>query len=548
MKKTISFLLVIIMVMSFTACGSKEAPNADNYDPKSLDSMLIFLSTASEKASADTATEAEDLLKMLGETYNTYDANKTEVTAYFENMQTRSSDLYTAFQTCSIDYFKCIATQGLDDYNSWDDAMGDFYDEWDDAMSGYYDSWDDAYDDIYSTCDKLVSNAADKLDYKDYSDIWSAMYEEYSDAWSDMYDAYSDAWQKTYSDYSDVWRGFYHDNSDVDTILAESKENSKDDEEKNTSDHDSDATATSYDDLEDKIQTEVESALNSLTDEWETLIAGVDSYEIYTEKESEIEAFYDKVNNTSAMLCVQMCQYSIAYAEAILASGKSTDDMYSDLEEIYDLIYDDMGDEIYDSIYDGILDEMYNNLYSGALEDRPDGIEYSDWSDVRSREYKIWSHTRSATYEHWSDFRSDVYGFWSDIRGAVYGDDLDDAQDEIESFREASEKQSGNLSPTEDTSSETSHNASVTPDVRPEFKEAMDSYEEFFDDYVIFMKAYKESEDTISMSAEYTSMMTQYFKTMTELQKVDEDDLSDEEALYYAEVMLRINQKLLQVT
>ena len=76
----------------------------------------------------------------------------------------------------------------------------------------------------------------------------------------------------------------------------------------------------------------------------------------------------------------------------------------------------------------------------------------------------------------------------------------------------------------------------------------MDSYEEFFDDYVIFMKAYKESEDTISMSAEYTSMMTQYFKTMTELQKVDEDDLSDEEALYYAEVMLRINQKLLQVT
>ena len=41
--------------------------------------------------------------------------------------------------------------------------------------------------------------------------------------------------------------------------------------------------------------------------------------------------------------------------------------------------------------------------------------------------------------------------------------------------------------------------------------------------------------------------MQQYVETMGELEDIDEDELSDEEALYYAEVMLRINQKLLEV-
>ena len=74
------------------------------------------------------------MIGILGETYDSYDANKVEVSAFFENMQIRSADLYAAFQACSIDYFKCVAKQGLDDYDTWDDAMGDFYDAWDDTI------------------------------------------------------------------------------------------------------------------------------------------------------------------------------------------------------------------------------------------------------------------------------------------------------------------------------------------------------------------------------------------------------------------------------
>ena len=86
-----------------------------------------------------------------------------------------------------------------------------------------------------------------------------------------------------------------------------------------------------------------------------------------------------------------------------------------------------------------------------------------------------------------------------------------------------------------------------TDGIRPEFKQAMDSYEKFFDEYVAFMKKFKEAEDTTSMLGEYTTMMQQYTQTMADLNKIDEGSLSDAEALYYADVMLRINQKLLQV-
>ena len=303
------------------------------------------------------------------------------------------------------------------------------------------------------------------------------------------------------------------------------------------------------DDLDTQIEADVEAVLTDLNAEYESIIAGVDNYDAYMAKQAEIVAFYEKVNATSADLCTKMCGYAITYAENILASGKSTDDMYDDMEVVYDLIYDDMGDEIYDGIYDGILDDIYDDFYDGALDDQPDDVEYSDWSKARSNEYEMWSDTRSDVYEQWSDYRSDVYEFWSDIRSELWSDELENAQEELDDFRSDVEKKMGNEAsrPVETTPVETTTDDAGTDGIRPEFMEAMDSYEEFFDEYVTFMKVYKDSNDPISMMGEYTTMMQQYAETMGELEDIDEDELSDEEALYYAEVMLRINQKLLEV-
>lgn len=83
--------------------------------------------------------------------------------------------------------------------------------------------------------------------------------------------------------------------------------------------------------------------------------------------------------------------------------------------------------------------------------------------------------------------------------------------------------------------------------VRPEFKEAMDSYEAFFDEYVEFMKTFSASDNPISMMTDYAKFMGQYVQTMADFEAVNEQEMSTEEALYYAEVSTRVSQKLLEI-
>lgn len=324
-----------------------------------------------------------------------------------------------------------------------------------------------------------------------------------------------------------------------------------------------------YAEIEATAEAEVASVLTQLATEWAAISANVTDYGSYLANLDAINSLYAKIYVGSAALCVKMQGYAIQYAEAVLASGKSNYDMYDDLEEIYDLIYEDLGDDIYDGIYEGVLEEMYDALYEGALDEAPEDADYGDWLDVKSDEYGLWLDMRSDTYEHWLDYRSDVYGFYLDVRGEVFADDMDAAREEIAEFAEDTEElwnevtallngDQSEAAPAEAAQTEEAAPAEIpaeqpapeapaqaTDGIRPEFKEAMDSYEEFFDEYVAFMKSYME--DPLSMMGEYASMMTQYAETMTALGALDDGTLSDEEALYYAEVTLRINQKLLEV-
>ncbi|MGC6174222.1 DUF6591 domain-containing protein [Lacrimispora sp. 38-1] len=84
--------------------------------------------------------------------------------------------------------------------------------------------------------------------------------------------------------------------------------------------------------------------------------------------------------------------------------------------------------------------------------------------------------------------------------------------------------------------------------ISPEFKAAMDSYEEFFDEYIAFMKKYKESTDQASMITDYTNYMKKYTELMGKMNELNNDQLSTEEAAYYVEVSARITQKLAAAT
>lgn len=78
-----------------------------------------------------------------------------------------------------------------------------------------------------------------------------------------------------------------------------------------------------------------------------------------------------------------------------------------------------------------------------------------------------------------------------------------------------------------------------------EFKQKMDSYEQFFDTYIAFMKSY-DATDT-SMLGEYMQLLEDYEKAMQALDDIGESELTPEQDAYYSEVLMRINKKLLEV-
>jgi len=101
---------------------------------------------------------------------------------------------------------------------------------------------------------------------------------------------------------------------------------------------------------------------------------------------------------------------------------------------------------------------------------------------------------------------------------------------------------------TEESAESVSESDAVPAGVTPEFKETMDSYEAFFDEYIAFMEVYANTDDTTAMMTEYLSYMTKYMEVMQKLGEINEEELSDADALYYTEVQLRISQKLLAVS
>ena len=83
--------------------------------------------------------------------------------------------------------------------------------------------------------------------------------------------------------------------------------------------------------------------------------------------------------------------------------------------------------------------------------------------------------------------------------------------------------------------------------IDPEFKAAMDSYEEFFDEYVAIMKKYQKNPTDLSILADYTKYMGQYTDMMQKFEKWENEDLNTAELAYYMDVQARITKKLLEV-
>ena len=80
--------------------------------------------------------------------------------------------------------------------------------------------------------------------------------------------------------------------------------------------------------------------------------------------------------------------------------------------------------------------------------------------------------------------------------------------------------------------------------MRPDFKEAMDSYESFYNEYCDFMKKYKENPTDLSLLSEYADMMSKATEMSEKLEAWDEDEMNEAELKYYLEVNARVMEKL----
>ena len=83
--------------------------------------------------------------------------------------------------------------------------------------------------------------------------------------------------------------------------------------------------------------------------------------------------------------------------------------------------------------------------------------------------------------------------------------------------------------------------------LRPEFKEAMDSYEAFYTEYCEFMKEYSENPTDLKLLAQYANMLVKAEEMNEAFEAWDEDDLNSEELQYYLDVNHRVMKILVEI-
>lgn len=84
--------------------------------------------------------------------------------------------------------------------------------------------------------------------------------------------------------------------------------------------------------------------------------------------------------------------------------------------------------------------------------------------------------------------------------------------------------------------------------LRPEFKDAMDSYEAFYTEYCSFLKKYQEEPSDLGLLSDYAAMMTKASEVDANFRAWDQETMNDAELKYYLEVNGRVLQMIADAT
>ena len=101
--------------------------------------------------------------------------------------------------------------------------------------------------------------------------------------------------------------------------------------------------------------------------------------------------------------------------------------------------------------------------------------------------------------------------------------------------------------PTESEKLTESSQSEKTVGIRPEFKEAMDSYEAFYTEYCRVLKEYSKNPTDLGLLSDYNNLLLKAADVDQAFEAWDESELSDEELQYYLAVNSRVIKMLSEV-
>ena len=171
-----------------------------------------------------------------------------------------------------------------------------------------------------------------------------------------------------------------------------------------------------------------ETAISEIEKDFEEVKAKLgDTYETYAENETVLTDWYSDMLGKSETAFSSINEKAFEYYSLVPKQIDTSDSDAVDraMDDFYDDIYDDVMNEFYDRIYDGLLDEAYDTYYDGVLDEAYDSLDFSTWSDERSKCFGDWSDARGDFFGLWSDARGELFGNWSDVNGEFWSGNFD---------------------------------------------------------------------------------------------------------------------------
>lgn len=234
MKRSISVIISIVMVLSLCACGASE-----NTKTKPSAGM-----TASRKIEKQTADTLEGVLAVISDDYGTtiqalqdslekintlidgdygsYIRNRQMIDDWYTQAETETAELFQRTEENCRQYFILMSTQTEHEYKAMSKAAEKIYDDvYDDARDDFYDDvYDELMEDLYDEYyDGVLDDAYDLVPYKEYSEQRSYCYQVWSEARSALYSLYSEYGSRLYEMYSAINRAIYDEEYDFAAVL-----------------------------------------------------------------------------------------------------------------------------------------------------------------------------------------------------------------------------------------------------------------------------------------------------------------------------------------